>query len=262
MNLVVTHCHVQTSRFEQDREVVLERALEAGVDTLVCVGYDAESWRTAQRLLDRAPAGGPRLFATAGMHPHDAKDCTPRLLDEIRGLAQTRKIVAIGECGLDFYRNLSTPEQQRDVFVDQIELANELGLPLVIHDRDAHESIIELLRAHGARGGVMHCFSGDWEFAKQCLDLDFYISIAGPVTFANASEGLRETARKTPAGRLVVDTDCPYLTPHPFRGQRNEPALVRLVAEEVARLRGEDAEQVAASTTANAAELFRLAQAA
>ncbi|MBV8085916.1 MAG: TatD family hydrolase [Chloroflexi bacterium] len=255
--MVDTHCHVQTSRFDQDRAHVLANAAEAGVATAVCVGYDADSWRRAQLLMAEAPAG-PRLYATAGMHPHDAKDCTPALLDEIRELALAGKIVAIGECGLDFYRNLSTPEQQRDVFVEQMELAKELNLPLVIHDRDAHESVVELLRAHKAPGGVMHCFSGDWELAKQCLDLGFHLSIAGPVTYANASEGVRDTARQAPADRLVVETDCPYLTPHPFRGKRNEPAMVKLVLEEVARLRGEDAEQLAAATTANAQRLFRL----
>jgi TatD DNase family protein len=257
MRLVDTHCHIQTGRFDQDRAEVLANAAQAGVEMAMCVGYDADSWRRAQRLVAEAPAG-PRLYATAGMHPHDAKDCTPALLDEIRTLARAGNIVAIGECGLDFYRNLSTPEQQRDVFVDQIELAKELDLPLVIHDRDAHESVVELLRAHNAAGGVMHCFSGDWLLAKQCLDLGFYISIAGPVTYANASEGVREAARQAPRDRLVVETDCPYLTPHPFRGKRNEPAMVRLVVEEVARLRGDDPEQLAEATTANARRLFRL----
>ena len=257
MRLVDTHCHVQTSRFDQDRAQVLANAAQSGVEAVVCVGYDADSWRRAQRLVAEAPAG-PRLHATAGIHPHDAKDCTPQLLEEVRRLAKAGQIVAIGECGLDFYRNLSTPEQQRDVFVDQIELAKELDLPLVIHDRDAHESVVELLRAHHAGGGVMHCFSGDWDLAKQCLDLGFHISIAGPVTYANASEGVRETARRAPADRLVVETDCPYLTPHPFRGKRNEPAMVKLVLEEVARLRCEDPDQLAEATTANAQRLFRL----
>ena len=259
--LIDTHCHVQVGRFGADRQAVLERAVEAGVDTLVCVGYDADSWRQAQRLLRRPPAQAPRLYATAGMHPHDAKDCTPALLDEIRRLAGAGTIVAVGECGLDFYRNLSTPAQQRNVFVDQIELAKELDLPLVVHDREAHDSVVELLRTHGTRGGVMHCFSGDWQLAKQCLDLGFYLSIAGPVTFAKTSEDLRDVARRAPGDRLVVETDCPYLTPHPFRGKRNEPALVRLVAEEVARLRGEEAEVFAERSSANARALFRLAAA-
>jgi len=235
---------------------VLGRARDAGVDTLVCVGYDAATWRAAQTLV-RAGAEGLRLYATAGLHPHDAKDFTPTLMDEIRGLAREAKIVAIGECGLDFYRNLSPPEQQREAFVAQIELAKETGLPLVIHDREAHESVLELLAAHGARGGVMHCFSGDWELAKQCLDLGFYISIAGPVTYAK-NDVLRDVAARVPADRIVVETDCPYLTPVPFRGKRNEPALVRLVAEEVARVRGVSPEELAEQTSANAAALFRL----
>ena len=255
--LVDTHCHVQTRQFDKDRTEVLDRALEAGVQTLVCVGYDEPTNRGAQALLT---AHDPRLttYATAGLHPHDAKDLTPAILADIESLARSGNIVAIGECGLDFYRNLSTPEQQRDAFAAQIELAASLDMPLVVHDRDAHESVIEMLRQHGARRGVMHCFSGNWPLARACLDLGFYISIAGPITFQNASEELREVVRRTPANRLVVETDCPYLTPQPFRGKRNEPALVRLVAEKTARLRGEDFDAFATQSTANAKALFRL----
>jgi len=251
--LTDTHCHVQTRQFDQDRPQTLQRAVEAGVNRLVCVGYDPDTWRRAQKLVTQG-AAGLRLFATAGLHPHDAQDLTPGLLDEMRELARDGKIVAIGECGLDFYRNLSLPEQQH---VAQIALANETGLPLIIHDRDAHESVVELLRQHGARKGVMHCFSGDWELAQQCLDLGFYISIAGPVTYPK-NDVLREVAARVPADRIVVETDCPYLTPQAFRGKRNEPAMVRLVAEEVARLRGMDAEGFAAQSSANAAALFGL----
>jgi len=256
--LTDTHSHPQTSAFNGDREAVLARAAEAGVDTLVCVGYDAETWRKAVSLANDAPAG-LTVYATAGLHPHDAKDMTPELMEEMRSLARADSIVAIGECGLDFYRNLSSPEQQREAFVAQIELAKEVGLPLVIHDRDAHESIVELLHSGGAQRGVMHCFSGDWELAKQCLDLGFYISIAGPVTYAK-NDVLRDVAARVPADRIVVETDCPYLTPMPFRGKRNEPALVRLVAEAVARLRGADPEDFAAQTSHNAQELFGLGE--
>ena len=261
MPLTDTHCHVQTRQFDGDRAAVLDRAHEAGVDTLLCVGYDAESWRRAQDLVAGSrltPHDSPlSLYATAGLHPHDAKDLTPALLDEIRQLARAGKIVAIGECGLDFFRNLSTPDEQREAFVAQIGLSNETGLPLVIHDRDAHEAVVGLLREHGARKGVMHCFSGDWDLAQQCLDLGFWISIAGPVTYPK-SDALREVAAKTPADRIVVETDCPYLTPQAHRGKRNEPALVRLVADEVARLRDMDPEALAAQTSANAKALFWL----
>jgi len=263
MGLTDTHCHVQTSAFNNDRAAVLRACREAGVDTLICVGYDLQTWRQAQELVATHASGLTphasrlRLYATAGLHPHDAKDLTPALLDEIRGLARDGKIVAVGECGLDFFRNLSSPQQQRAAFVAQIELANETGLPLVVHDRDAHESVVELLRQHGARKGVMHCFSGDWELAKQCLDLNFYISIAGPVTYPK-NDALRDVAARVPADHIVVETDCPYLTPQPFRGTRNEPAMVRLVAEEVARLRGTDIEGFAAQSTRNAEALFGL----
>ncbi|MBV9120240.1 MAG: TatD family hydrolase [Chloroflexi bacterium] len=253
--LVDTHCHIQTQRFDADRGEVIERAAKAGVDMLVCVGFD-ETTNNAAQAIANAAQPGTTILTTAGIHPHDASDCTPALLTQIEAWAQTGQIAAIGECGLDFFRNLSPPERQRDVFVDQIELAKSVSLPLVVHDRDAHESVLELLRAHAGRQGVMHCFAGDWEFARSCLDLGFYISIAGPVTFQNAAAGLRETATNVPLDRLVVETDCPYLTPHPFRGQRNEPAMVRLVVEEIARLRGQDFAEIAAATSVNARALF------
>ncbi len=235
---------------------MLGRARAADVNTLICVGYDLETSRLAQQLAASHDAGtAPRLFATAGLHPHDAKELTDDLLDELRQLCLNANVVAVGECGLDFFRNLSSVEEQRKAFAAQIELAVEIGLPLVIHDRDAHDEVWQLLKAHRASRGVMHCFSGDWAFAEKCLDLGFHISIAGPVTYKNARD-LPEVARRVPADRLVIETDSPYLPPHPYRGARNEPARVRLVAECVAALRGVDVEVLAAQTSANAAMLF------
>lgn len=271
--LVDTHCHVQIRDFDKDRADILKRAAQAGVTSLVCVGYDPSSWRRAQELVHgsspahdsgaavevgAADGPEPRLYATAGLHPHDAKDLTPALLDEIRALIGQGRIVAVGECGLDFYRDLSTREQQREAFAVQIELAKEAALPLVVHDREAHESVAEMLREQGARSGILHCFSGDWDFARACLDLGFYLSIAGPVTY-RAAEALRDVVRRAPLERLLVETDCPFLTPHPFRGKRNEPALVRLVAEEVARVREMDLEDLATATSENARAAFGIA---
>ncbi|HUZ77258.1 MAG TPA: TatD family hydrolase [Chloroflexota bacterium] len=257
--LTDTHCHVQVQDFQADRPAVLQRARDAGVATLICVGYDLPTSTAAARLAQR-PAnevGSPRLYASVGLHPHDAHDLTPALLDELRALSQTEGMVAVGECGLDYYRNLSTPEEQRRAFVAQIELATELRLPLIVHDREAHQEVYQLLREHGAKRGVMHCFSGDWDFARRCLDLGFFISLAGPVTFKNPRD-LPDVARRVPTDALVLETDSPYLAPVPRRGTRNEPANVRYTAECVAALRGVELDQLAEQTSANATRLFNL----
>ncbi|MGH2518808.1 MAG: TatD family hydrolase, partial [Chloroflexota bacterium] len=249
--LTDTHCHVQVRDYQADRPQVLQRARDAGVTTLICVGYDLPTSTAAARLAQgqAREVGHPRLYASAGLHPHDAHDLTPALLDELRGLSQAEGVVAVGECGLDYYRNLSTPDEQRRAFVAQIELAAELRLPLIVHDRDAHDEVHQLLREHGAKRGVMHCFSGDWAFARRCLDLGFFISLAGPVTFKNARD-LPDVARRVPADALVLETDSPYLAPVPRRGTRNEPANVRFTAQCVAALRGLELDQLAQQTSA------------
>jgi len=257
--LTDTHCHVQVQDYQADRPAVLQRARDAGVATLICVGYDLPTSTAAARLAQAQAdeVGSPRLYASVGLHPHDAHDLTPALLDELRALSQTEGMVAVGECGLDYYRNLSTPEEQRRAFVAQIELATELRLPLIVHDREAHQEVYQLLREHGAKRGVMHCFSGDWDFARRCLDLGFFISLAGPVTFKNPRD-LPDVARRVPTDALVLETDSPYLAPVPRRGTRNEPANVRYTAECVAALRGVELDQLAEQTSANATRLFNL----
>ncbi|MHB8620952.1 MAG: TatD family hydrolase [Chloroflexota bacterium] len=267
--LVDTHCHIQLGEYEADREAVIRRAQAAGVTSLVCVGYDTDSNRHAQALVWGESAARPsksgvqaptlHLYATAGLHPHHATDLTTAFIDEIHALCAAGRVVAVGECGLDFYRDLSPRERQRQAFVTQIELARAFDLPLVVHDREAHEEVVALLVEHKARRGVMHCFSGDWELARRCLDLGFFISIAGPVTYKNAAH-LPEVAARVPADRLVLETDSPFLSPHPFRGQRNEPARVRLTAERVAQARGVDLDRLAEQTTANATALFGLTE--
>ncbi|RJQ27490.1 MAG: TatD family deoxyribonuclease, partial [Peptococcaceae bacterium] len=225
----------------------------AGLVNILNVGYDLESARCSVALA----ADYDFVFAAAGVHPHEAAKVSPDYLEELKRLAAHPKLKALGEMGLDYYRNLSPKPVQQRVFREQLALARELNLPVIIHDRDAHGDTLELLRRDGAgrAGGVMHCFSGSWEMAEECVGLGFYISIAGPVTFASAAR-LKDIAARLPLERLLVETDAPYLTPVPYRGRRNEPANVRYVVEEVARLRGMPPEALGEALVENGRRLF------
>lgn len=253
--LVDSHAHVQVRQFSGDRPAVIERAFADGVARMIVPGIELESSQEAVALAAAYPG---RLFAGVGTHPHDATTLTPEALVAQRELARAPGVVAIGEIGLDFYRNLSPHDVQRDALVAQIELARELDLPIILHNRESHAEMIALLRAHaqGVRG-VFHCFIGDQAMAREALDLGFYLSFAGPVTFPRNAE-LAEVAAWAPEDRLLVETDSPYLAPPPFRGKRNEPRHVALVARRVAELRGVAFEELAAITTRNAEALFRL----
>ena len=279
--LIDTHAHLDFPRFKGDREQVIERATTAGVKAIINAGASLASSLAAAALAEAYP----QIYAAVGVHPHDAKTVTGKLLEELRGLASHPKVVAIGEIGLDFYRDLSPRDKQRQAFQQQLALASEIGKPVIIHDRDAHSEVMAILRrwacpehfdsaqcklrrrvegdhqpsAIGQQpAGVLHCFSGDLAMAQEAIELGFYISIAGPVTFKNA-RSLRELVRQLPLEKLLVETDCPYLTPHPHRGKkRNEPAYVKFVAQEVARVKGLSLEEVARITSDNAQALFAL----
>jgi TatD DNase family protein len=260
--LIDTHAHLDFDKFDADREAVIERAQAAGVAAIVNVGTDVASSRAAVRLAERYDA----VYAAVGMHPHDAKTLDGAALAELRELARQPKVVAVGEIGLDFYRDRSPRDVQRRAFQAQLAWAAKLGKPVVIHDRDAHEEIMEVLGSWAAgleasplagRLGVLHTFSGDQSMAERAIQLGFYISISGPVTYHNARQ-LPGIVQALPLERLLVETDCPFLTPHPHRGKRNEPAYVRLVAERIATLRGISFDALAEATTANAQRLFQL----
>ncbi|HEX6122323.1 MAG TPA: TatD family hydrolase [Ktedonobacterales bacterium] len=253
--LVDTHAHVQVRQFAGDRPAVIERAFADGVARMIVPGVELESSREAVALAVAYPG---RVFAAVGTHPHDATTLTPEALAAQRELARAPGVVAIGEIGLDFYRNLSPRDVQTDALVAQIALARALDLPIILHNRESHAEMIALLRAHaqGVRG-VFHCFIGDQAMAREALDLGFYLSFAGPVTFPRNAE-LAEVAAWAPEDRLLVETDSPYLAPPPFRGKRNEPCHVALVARAIAERRGVPFEELAAITTRNAEALFRL----
>jgi TatD DNase family protein len=253
--LIDTHAHLDDQKFDDDRAEVIKRAEEAGVAKIINIGYDLPSSR---RVVDMLSAW-PGFYAAVGVHPHDAATYNPGVESEIRRLASRPGVVAVGEIGLDYYRNLSPAEVQRRVFRRQIGLAREVGLPIVVHEREACADTLRILAEEKAAeiGGVMHCFSGSRETAKICLDMGFYISFAGPVTFKNARR-LQEVAGEVPLDRLLVETDCPYLTPEPWRGKRNEPAYVKYVAQRIAAIRGLELEDLAQAVCASACRLFRL----
>jgi TatD DNase family protein len=256
MDLVDTHCHLDFPQFDADRAAVWERARAAGVTALINPGTDLLSSRRAILMAEQYPG----IYAAVGVHPHEAASLDEPVLAELRRLAAHPKVVAIGEIGLDYYRDLSPRARQRAAFEAQLELAAELGLPIVVHQREAAADLLAALRPRAGRpepGGVLHAFSGDLAMAQQVVAWGFYIGVAGPLTFTNARQ-LPEIAGWAPADRLLLETDAPYLTPHPHRGQRNEPAHLRLIAQRLADVRHLPLNRLARQVTDNARRLFRL----
>ena len=255
--LIDSHAHIQGNEYDGEVEAVIERARGAGVEKIIAVGGagDMSSNTDAIALADSFPD----IYATVGMHPHDAKDVGTEELSALSELTAHPKVVAVGETGLDYYYNHSPRDMQRRVFSQFIRIARQTGLPIVVHERDATKDAAELLRSEGAGElrGVIHCFTGNYEAACAYLDLGFYLSFTGIITFKNA-ESLRDVVRKVPLEHMLIETDSPFLTPVPHRGKRNEPAYVRFVAETVAIVRGISLEQVARITSANAQNLFEI----
>ncbi len=260
--LIDTHAHLDMEAFAGDREAVLQRARGAGVVAILTIGTDEASSREAVALAEQSVGSGegfPRLYATVGVHPHEAKEARASTWETLLTLSRHPCVVAWGEVGLDYHYDHSPREAQQAVFREQIRLARARRLPLVVHQREAEDDMLRILREEGAVavGGVFHCYTADVEYARAVLDLGFFISFAGVVTFKN-SEGLREAARLAPLDRVLVETDAPYLAPVPHRGKRNEPAYVRFVAERVADVRGMTLEDLARATTENAKRLFKI----
>jgi TatD DNase family protein len=250
--LIDTHAHLDASDYAQDRAAVIARAYGERIG-VISVGADLSSSRQALGLAARHRA----LWPAVGVHPHDAKTLDPQALKALERLAGDGA-VAIGEIGLDYYRDLSPHSAQRQAFADQLDLARSLDLPVIIHNRESTKDLVAILRKHPPRRGVVHSFLGDRALAETFLALGLHLGIGGPLTFKR-NEPLREAVKTAPLDRLLVETDCPYLTPVPHRGKRNEPAYVRYVAEAIAALRGESFLEIAAVTTRNASALFSLA---
>lgn len=255
--LIDSHCHLDEQRYQPDRDAVVERALAVGVTRMVTIGASGEMQANYDALA--LAARHPGVFATVGIHPHQASSVSAEVLDEIARLARLPKVVAVGETGLDYYYDNSPRPAQQAVFRQFIQLARALALPLVVHLRDAYEDALMILREEHAAavGGVIHCFSGDRGVAGRFLDLGFDLSFSGILTFKNADE-LRAVAGAVPADRFLVETDAPFLAPVPYRGKRNEPAYVVYAAAAVAAARGQRLEDIAALTSANTERRFRL----
>ena len=253
MRLIDSHAHLDDRAFGKDRAAVIARAFAEGIG-IVTIGSDLRSSREAVRLAGRHR----RIWATVGVHPHDAKHVDAHTLEGLEALAKHGEAVAIGEIGLDYYRDLSPRDVQRRAFREQLDLARRFGLPICLHNRESTDDLLAILREAGdAHRGVVHSFLGDAELAREFLDLGLHLGIGGPVTYPK-NGAVREAVRVVPPERLLVETDSPYLTPVPYRGRRNEPLYVAYVAEEIAALKGIDVEDVAARTTENAARLFEL----
>ena len=251
--LIDSHCHLDMKDFDKDREAVIERARNNGIGRMVSIGVDLKSSLSALALARKYDF----IHATVGCHPHDADACSSRDLKELASLAREPEVVAWGEIGLDYYRNYSGKENQRSIFQRQLELANDAELPVIIHDRDAHEEVYAMLlkMGKGERKGIIHCFSGDRELAEAFIALGYYISIPGTVTYKNAVQ-VKEVAAAIPLDRMLVETDAPFLAPVPGRGKRNEPAFVVHTAREIAKLRDISFETLAEQTTQNAGRIF------
>ncbi len=255
IRLIDSHTHLDMPQFENDLKGVINQANSAGVVGMVSVGVSLSSSRKALEIA----YSHPNIFSTVGWHPHGAHDLTLDEISALKELAKDPKVVAWGEVGLDFFRNRAPRDKQIACFRRQISLAREVGLPLVIHDRDAHNDVVRVLREESAAdvGGMFHCFSGNWALARKVLDLGFYISIPGTVTFKNATVQ-QDVVKKCPEDRLLIETDAPFLAPVPYRGKRNEPSYLVYTARKISELRGISLERLAERTFANALSLFNI----
>ncbi len=252
MKLFDTHAHLDDERFDEDREQIIEQIKQDGISLIVNPGADMKSSRAAIKLAEKYDF----IYAAVGIHPHDVKDITEADLIELEQMAKHEKVVAIGEIGLDYYYDNSPRELQREYFIKQIELANKLSLPIIIHSRDASMETYEILKEHKKDiGCVLHCFSQSLEMAELYLKIGCHLSFAGPLTFKKSSK-LKEVARNIPLDKIFIETDSPYLTPEPYRGRRNDPSKVRYVAEELSKLRAISVDKIAEITMNNAIEFF------
>ena len=252
--MIDTHAHLDFPQFDKDRDKVIEQAFSSGLEAIINIGVDLDSSEKSIKLVEKYK----NIYATVGFHPHDASKLTGEAFKELEKLASHPKVVAVGEIGLDFYRNLSPENVQIKAFKVQIELAKKLKLPIVVHIRNAYKKALEILRVDAAGlKGVLHCFSGDENEAKEALSLGFYLSFNGILTYKNSRSA--ELVKKIPLSSILTETDCPYLTPEPMRGKRNEPKLVRLVIEKVVQLSGSHTfKEIDEIFSQNAKRLFRL----
>ena len=255
VNIVDTHCHLDMIDSGNDVDARVQTAAAAGVAPIITVGIDLPSSKNAVLLAARYQ----HIYATVGIHPHNVQGLTDSAYSELEELCKKPEVVAYGEIGLDYVKQYAPRDTQRAHYERQVDLARKMQIPLVIHDREAHEDILHVLRnrAPFAAGGIMHCFSGDWNFARKVLDLGFFISIPGVVTFKKAA-AMQEVATKAPLDKLLLETDAPFLAPEPLRGKKNVPEYILYAAQKIAELRGMSLAELARVTTENARHIFRI----
>ena len=249
----VSHAHYDDERFDEDRESLIESLREKGVDFIVNAAADMKSCHTSLALAEKYPF----IYSSVGVHPHDVKELTEANIEEMRRLAQNAKVVAIGEIGLDYYYDNSPREDQRKWFKVQLELAKELDLPVIIHSRDASQETFDIIMESGVKEGVIHCFSGSYELAKEYVKRGFYLGIGGSLTFKNAKKTV-EVVEGIDLDHILIETDCPYLTPVPHRGERNDSSYLKFVVEKIAEIKGISTDEVAQVSSENAKKLFRI----
>ncbi|MBP3888302.1 MAG: TatD family hydrolase [Cellulosilyticum sp.] len=248
-----SHAHYDDERFDEDRESLIESLREKGVDFIVNAAADMKSCHTSLALAEKYPF----IYSSVGVHPHDVKELTEANIEEMRRLAQNAKVVAIGEIGLDYYYDNSPREDQRKWFKVQLELAKELDLPVIIHSRDASQETFDIIMESGVKEGVIHCFSGSYELAKEYVKRGFYLGIGGSLTFKNAKKTV-EVVEGIDLDHILIETDCPYLTPVPHRGERNDSSYLKFVVEKIAEIKGISTDEVAQVSSENAKKLFRI----
>ena len=251
--LIDSHAHLDDRRFDRDRDMIIKKLQDNGIELVINIGADLKTSIASVALAEKHD----NIYAVVGVHPHSAKEIDESTIEILRSFAAREKVLAIGEIGLDFYRDLSPRDLQRKWFKEQIKLAKQVDLPVVIHSRDADQEVFDTLKEaqDGSLRGVMHCYSGSAELAEEFIKLGFYISLAGPVTFKNARVP-REVAKAVPLDKLLVETDSPYLTPEPYRGKRNEPIFVKYVGGTIADIKGISYEELAKATNRNTKRLF------
>lgn len=249
MKLFETHAHLDLPDYDSDRDSLINKCFKNGIEYIINISFNKETAMSSLALAHKYP----HIFATVGFHPHEATDFDAEL---VKKLAREKKVVAIGEIGLDFFRNLSPYPVQREVFANQAHLAVEYDLPVVVHDRQAHQECYNILKQESVKQAVFHCFSGDIVFAQQVLDAGWMMSFTGSITYQNSH--LDDVVRLVPMDRFMIETDCPYLPPHPYRGQRNSPLHLHLIAEKIAEIKGITPKEVAEASFNNAYSFFRI----
>ncbi len=248
--MIDTHCHINDERFKNDIKDIVQRALDSGVKKMICVGVDLKSSNKAMQIASNFK----NVYATVGYHPHESKDAQDRFIYELEDMAKDPKVVAIGETGLDYHYNISSKSTQKKIFNEQIELSKDIDMPIIIHNRNSDDDLLSIIESTELKKGVVHCFSSEWVLAKKLLSLNIKLSFTGMVTFIN--EPIIEVVKKINLNDFFIETDSPYLAPKPHRGKRNEPALIKLVAEKIAKIKEESTEKIITSTTANALAFF------